>query len=135
VGWRGGTRIGPVPETDADRRPPDDDYCYLTTTGRLTGRPHRIEIWYVLEGGTVYLLAGAGRRSDWVKNLVAAPAVLVEVDGTIHGARGRPLDGEGDGDEAELARSLVHAKYAPRSGGDLTGWRDSALPVALDLTR
>ena len=23
-----------------------DDYCYLTTTGRRSGRPHRIEIWY-----------------------------------------------------------------------------------------
>jgi len=119
---------------DANGQPPADDFCYLTTTGRRTGRPHRIEIWYVLDGDTVYLLAGAGRRSDWVKNLVAEPAVLVEVDGMVHDARGRPLDGDGDGDEAELARSLVHAKYAPRSGGDLTGWRDSSLPVALDLS-
>jgi hypothetical protein len=31
----------------------DDDYCYLTTTGRRTARPHRIEIWYATEGDTL----------------------------------------------------------------------------------
>jgi deazaflavin-dependent oxidoreductase (nitroreductase family) len=108
----------------------DDDYCYLTTTGRRSGRPHRIEIWFAAEGGTLYLLAGGGRSSDWVQNLMVDPTVLVEVDDNEHRARGRVLEG---GDEAELARSLVFAKYAPRYKGDLTGWRERALPVAIDL--
>jgi deazaflavin-dependent oxidoreductase (nitroreductase family) len=107
-----------------------DDYCYLTTTGRRTGRPHRIEIWYAADGDTLYLLAGGGRASDWVQNLDAGPAVTVELDGSVRRGRGRLLAG---GDEAARARSLVFAKYAPRSGDDLTGWRDRALPVAIDL--
>ena len=28
------------------------DVCHLTTTGRVTGRPHRIEIWFVLADET-----------------------------------------------------------------------------------
>ena len=24
----------------------DDNYCYLTTTGRKSGSPHEIEIWF-----------------------------------------------------------------------------------------
>ena len=107
-----------------------DDYCYLTTTGRRTGRPHRIEIWYAADGDTLYLRAGGGRASDWVRNLDAGPAGTVEVDGSVRRGRGRLLEG---GDEAARARSLVFAKYAPRSGDDLTGWRDRALPVAIDL--
>jgi deazaflavin-dependent oxidoreductase (nitroreductase family) len=107
-----------------------DDYCYLTTTGRRTGRPHRIEIWYAADGPTLYLLAGGGRSSDWVQNLVADPAVRVEIDGNEQPARARVLEG---GDEAERARSLVFTKYAPRNNGDLTGWREQALPVAIDL--
>lgn len=116
--------------TDAGRRSSGDDYCYLTTSGRRTGRPHRIEIWYEADGDTLYLLAGGGRSSDWVQNLEADPAVLVEVGEVTRHARGRVLD---RGDEAERARSLVFAKYAPRYEGDLTGWRQRALPVALDL--
>ena len=35
-------------------------------------------------------------------------------------------------DEEEIARTLVHDKYA--RGGELASWRASALPVAIDLT-
>ena len=108
-----------------------DDYCYLTTTGRRSGRPHRIELWYAAEGETLYLLSGGGRSSDWVRNLLANEDVLVEVEGDAHPARGRVLEG---GDEAERARSLVYDKDAPRSEGDLTGWRQRARPIAIDLT-
>ena len=36
------------------------DYCYLTTTGRHSGEPHRIEIWFALADGVAYLLSGSG---------------------------------------------------------------------------
>ena len=107
----------------------DDDYCYLTTTGRRSGRPHRIEIWYAADGDTLYLLAGAGRGSDWVRNLLADPSVTVEVGDATRRGSARIVEA---GDEAERARTLVFAKYAPRGHGDLSGWRDGALPVAVD---
>src|SRR3954451_10635386 len=109
-----------------------DDYCYLTTNGRRTGRPHRIEIWYAQAGKTLYLLSGGGRASDWVQNILNDPAVMVDVDGVEHRAGARLL--AGDSDEAQLARTLVFDKYAPRSGDDLTDWRQRSQPVALDLT-
>ena len=107
-----------------------DDYCYLTTTGRRTGEPHRIEIWYARSGETLYLLAGGGPDADWVRNLQATPSVTVEIDGGTHSATARVI-----ADEAEDAdaRRLVFEKYQPRYGGDLTSWRASSLPVALDL--
>lgn len=116
--------VMPVSNTTAD------DFCYLTTTGRRTGQPHRIEIWYAAEGNTLYLLSGGRHSSDWVQNLLADPAVLVEIDGDERPARGRLLE---SGEEAERARSLVFAKYAPRYQGDLTDWRKRALPIAIDL--
>ncbi|MGZ6980465.1 MAG: nitroreductase/quinone reductase family protein, partial [Acidimicrobiia bacterium] len=51
----------------------DEEYCYLTTTGRRTGQPHTIEIWFAVDRGVVYLMAGGRERSDWVRNLVAHP--------------------------------------------------------------
>ena len=114
----------------AERRPAGGDYCYLTTTGRRTGRPHRIEIWYAGDGGSIYLLAGGRWSADWVQNLAARPSVLVEIDGEVRPGRGRILEDRG---EAVRARSLLFDKYAPRYRGDLTGWRERALPVAIDL--
>lgn len=111
--------------------PPGElDYCYLSTTGRVTGRPHRIEIWFALEGATVYLLAGGGTRADWVRNLVAAPAVSLELAGRRHEAGARVVEDEV---EAGRARELLYAKYRARYGGSLERWRDEALPVAVDL--
>ena len=52
-------------------------FCYLTTTGRITGRPHEIEIWFAFPpdpaSTTLYLMAGGRERSDWVKNLLQNP--------------------------------------------------------------
>lgn len=110
---------------------PADDYCYLTTRRRRTGRPHRIEIWYAADGDTLYLLSGGGQSSDWVQNLLADPTVLVEINGSVRSAHAQVL---APGTASERARSLVFDKYAPRYDGDLTAWRERALPVAIELT-
>ncbi len=107
-----------------------DDYCYLTTVGRRTGRRHRIEIWYAADGETLYFLAGGGRSSDWVQNIEHDPAVEVELDGATRAAQARVID---DAEESDRARTLVFEKYQPRYDGDLTAWRARALPVAVDL--
>jgi deazaflavin-dependent oxidoreductase (nitroreductase family) len=107
-----------------------DDYCHLTTRGRVTGNEHEIEIWYVRDVDTVYLLAGAGAQSDWVRNLQADPVVRVRIDDVTYDARGRIIT---DPDEDRHARTVVFEKYQPRNDGELVSWRERALPVAIDL--
>ncbi len=104
--------------------------CYLTTTGRVTGRPHTIEIWFALHGRTLYFLAGDGRRSDWVRNISRSPDVKIRVGRRIVEGRGRIVREAG---EEEQARRIVYEKYAPTYSGDLTEWRNEATPVAVDL--
>jgi deazaflavin-dependent oxidoreductase (nitroreductase family) len=105
------------------------DYCYVTTTGRRTGHPHTIEIWFALDGGRLYLLAGGGDGSDWVKNLRSDGTVGLRLGDREYIAQGRVVE---DPDEERRARDLVFAKYAPRSS-DLEEWRERSLPVAIDL--
>jgi deazaflavin-dependent oxidoreductase (nitroreductase family) len=109
----------------------DLNFCYLTTRGRVTGRAHEIEIWFARDGDTLYLLSGGGDRSDWVRNLRAQPAVTVRVGDVTSPARGRVLE-EGTTEDG-LARRLVFEKYQPQYGGDLRGWRDTAVAVAIDV--
>ena len=112
----------------------DDDFCYLTTRGRITGTPHEIEIWFAVDTAaptTLFLMAGGGDGSDWVRNLRAASAVTVRVGDTTYAARARVVDP--DSEEDERARTLVHDKFAPRYSDDLTEWRGRALPVAIDV--
>lgn len=108
----------------------DDDFCYLTTRGRHTGRPHEIEIWFALDRSTLYLLSGGGERSDWVRNLHADPAVTVRLGGTIFDGTARVVE---NGEESERGRTLVFEKYQPRYRGSLERWRRESLLVAVDV--
>ena len=107
----------------------DEAFCYVTTTGRRTGRPHTIEIWFALEGGTFYLMAGGRERADWVRNLRAEPRVLARIARVEFEATARVVD---DPAEDARARRLLAAKYQGwEEGAELSEWARSALPVAL----
>jgi deazaflavin-dependent oxidoreductase (nitroreductase family) len=108
----------------------DLDYCYVTTTGRRSGNPHTIEIWFALHGDVVYLLSGGGDANDWVKNLRAHPTVGLRLGDRDLICGARVVE---DPEEDELARKLLTEKYVPRYSGDLQEWRRTALPVAIDL--
>jgi deazaflavin-dependent oxidoreductase (nitroreductase family) len=105
-------------------------YCYLTTTGRRTGRPHRIEIWFATHDDVVYLLSGGREGSDWVRNLEASADVTLELGDRIGPARARPV--EPASEEDALARRLLVEKYQPGAGEDLSSWGRSSLPVAVE---
>jgi deazaflavin-dependent oxidoreductase (nitroreductase family) len=46
----------------------------IITTGRKTGEPHRVEIWFHRIDGKFYITGTPGRPRDWYANLVANPA-------------------------------------------------------------
>lgn len=103
--------------------------CYLTTSGRVSGAPHRIEIWFALHDGVVYLLSGGRERSDWVRNLMANPAVELELGEDRRSTSARMVS-PGTVEDG-LARRLLVDKYAPGYRGDLAEWGRDSLPVAV----
>ena len=93
------------------------------------GARTRSRFWYAVRDSTLYLLSGGGARSDWVRNLTRNPEVGVRIGDRVLAGRARVVD---DADEDRSARDLVYNKYQAGYRGDLTGWRDSALPIAID---
>jgi len=104
-------------------------YAYLTTFGRSTGRPHRIEIWFAVDNGRLYLMSGGRDRSDWVRNILVNPQVTTELGEETHPGIARLL--EPDTVEDRLARKLLVAKY--RQGNNLDEWGRNSLPVVIDF--
>ena len=108
----------------------DAELYYVTTTGRVTGRPHEIEIWCVAVGDALYLMAGGGERSDTIRNARANPSVTVRVGGDTRSAVASFVS---DPDEDARVRAAMVAKYAtPRDS--LESWGRTALPLRLDLS-
>ena len=110
-------------------------YCYLTTTGRRSGRPREIEIWFHLDGSsphgtTIYMLAEGRGGANWVRNLRADPSVSVRIADQTFPGTARIVEG---GEEELLARRALPDKYREGYSEDLSEWGETALPVAVDL--
>ena len=109
-----------------------EEYCYLTTTGRVSGKPHEIEIWFGLNDKTIYLLSGGMDGSDWVKNLLKNPSVKVRIAKNIFKVTARVVT---DKDEETMARYLLAEKYQEwENGKTLSEWARTALVVGIDLS-
>jgi deazaflavin-dependent oxidoreductase (nitroreductase family) len=108
-----------------------EDYCYLTTIGRVTGRPHEIEIWFGSRDSSLYLLSGGGCESDWVKNLLKNPKVTVRIAKTVFSATTRLV---ADPEEEMAARYMLAEKYQEwEQERTLSEWARTALVVGIDL--
>jgi deazaflavin-dependent oxidoreductase (nitroreductase family) len=108
--------------------------CHLETTGRRSGEPRRLEIWFAAdpERDRIYLLSGGRDRAHWVRNLRVDSAVRVHIGDRWF--RGQASEIEGGGDE-QLGRQLLAAKYQGWSEGrPLSEWARTSLPVAIDLS-
>lgn len=79
----------------------------ITTTGRKSGQPRRIEIYFHQFDGHYYLTGRHGAKRDWEANIVANPSF------TLHLKRGVQADvavvGEPESDPDERARILRRA--------------------------
>lgn len=110
----------------------DVPFCYVTSTGRRTGKPHTIEIWFATSptGGSLYILTFP--RSDTVRNVRKDPRVTIRVGSREHPAMARFVE-PGTEEDAQ-ARRLVLGKYQKPGKSDLESWGADALLVAFDIT-
>ncbi|NWF68038.1 MAG: nitroreductase family deazaflavin-dependent oxidoreductase [Chloroflexi bacterium] len=110
----------------ANENPPDDTYLYLTTTGRKSGQPRHIEIWFVEHGGCYYMVAEGRENAHWVRNILHNPAVTFSVGRRaareetrpLAAARGRTIRPAAEPALAAAVSALMDAKY---------GWSDGLI--------
>ena len=92
-------------------------YLYLTTTGRVTGQPREIEIWFTEHGGRFYL-AAERETANWVRNILSQPQATVRVGDAEFTAIGRVVHNDREPQLAATVKALFDAKY---------GWSDGLI--------
>lgn len=108
--------------------------CDITTIGRRSGQPSRIEIWYFVVDQQVYLTGTPGAR-DWYANLLAEPHFTFHVKQGASAdlsARAMPIT-----DLAERRRIMaeVMRRTSYFADGDLDAWVAGSPLVAVEFVQ
>jgi deazaflavin-dependent oxidoreductase (nitroreductase family) len=81
----------------------------LTVTGRKSGRPISILVWFVLDGDTLYLLPVTGSDTQWYKNVLENPMIRIEAGGVQRELKAVPIT---QAAEVEAVVEKFREKYA-----------------------
>lgn len=94
----------------------DESTVVLTTIGRTSGDPHRVTIWFVVDGGRLFLQSGKGGKTDWYRNLLENPDVTLNFEKRQIEGKARPVD---DPEEAKRIHERFRDKYFL---AQMSGW-------------
>jgi len=95
-----------------------EQYLYLTTRGRKSGRAREIEIWFTERQGRFYVIAEYP-TSHWLENLRADSAVQVRVGERSFAAHASIL-GQAEAELRDEIMDLSRKKYG-WGGGTVVG--------------
>ena len=93
----------------------------LTTTGRVSGKPRTIEIWFAYYQGKLYLNAERAYDAKWVRNILHQSRVRLCLGGLEFDGWARVLDPYQDAALWQIVCDLFRQKY---------GWGEG-LPVEI----
>jgi deazaflavin-dependent oxidoreductase (nitroreductase family) len=97
-----------------------EKFIYLTTTGRKTGKPHTVELWFAISDNRIFL-SHEGTMTDWMKNIQKKGDVNVKIGNIkLAGKAGITPD---KGASREMGKKALYEKYyGPASKEVLDGW-------------
>jgi deazaflavin-dependent oxidoreductase (nitroreductase family) len=102
----------------------------ITTTGRTSGRPRRIETWFYRVDDQIYLTGSPGRR-DWYANLLATPDFTFHLKQSTAAdlpARATPIT------DPEERRTIFERIHSDLDGiENLEAWLERSPLVAVDF--
>jgi len=100
----------------------------ITVTGRKSGRRISTPVWFVHEGGKLYLVPVQGSDSNWYKNVVATPAMEIAAKGRKVTVTAKPISNPSKVNEVvEKLRSKYGAEEVEKYYSKL----DAAIEVSI----
>ena len=102
------------------------DEIEITVTGRKSGRRISNPVWFVQEGGKLYLLPVKGSDSDWYKNILKTPTMRLNASGKQWNTEVKPVT-----DKAKVCD--IVEKFRDKYGADQVKKYYSKFDVAVDV--
>lgn len=81
----------------------------LSVIGRKSGREISVPVWFVLEGETLYLLPVRGSDTQWYKNVLKTPQILIDARGAEAKLRAKKIA------ESKAVKSVIE-KFREKYG-------------------
>lgn len=100
----------------------------ITVRGRRSGRKITLPVWFVLDDGTLWLLAIHGTRTPWFRNVQADPRVVLHAGPRRRTVEATPLTGAG---RVRPVAELFRAKYGRRDVRSYYPRLDGAVKITL----
>ncbi len=94
-------------DADLERALGSAEELELITTGRRSGEPHAVRVWFAYADGAIWLRTDGA--ADWLRNLERDPRCRIRVDGLEATAHREPV-----ADEPAALKQLIdlwRAKY------------------------
>jgi deazaflavin-dependent oxidoreductase (nitroreductase family) len=85
----------------------------LSVTGRKSGKIISVPVWFVLEGGTLWLLPVQGSDTQWYKNVLQDPGIQVEARGESEELQVHPVT------DSKTVKSVVEKFRDKYGAGDV----------------
>jgi len=98
----------------------------LTVPGRRSGRKTSRPVWFVQEGKSLYLLPVTGSDTDWYKNMLKNPTIMLAADGEEWTAKTTPVT------DAATVREIVEKFRAKHGAADVKKYY-SKFDVAVEV--
>ncbi|HUI01460.1 MAG TPA: nitroreductase family deazaflavin-dependent oxidoreductase [Nitrososphaerales archaeon] len=117
-----------MPSSDFARALETAPVLEITVVGRKTGKKFSTPVWFVREGGTVYLLPVKGASTNWYRNILKNQTIELEASGKRTTATAQPIKDK-KGIEQTVARFT--AKYGARDVKRYYPRQDAAVQIAL----
>lgn len=112
---------------------PDARYCVLTTHGRVTGRRHTAELWFLPAEGGVWMMSGSGGLTSWCLNLSTEGQGVVRIGDRSWLARASVL--QDDASERDAVLAGFEAKYPTDGPERMDYWQRHATVLHLVFVR
>ena len=81
----------------------------ISVTGRKSGKTISVPVWFVVEGGKLYLLPVHGSETQWYKNVLKNPSILIDARGVGAEHRATPAT------DAKAVKSVIE-KFREKYG-------------------